>query len=72
MRNKAIDMNQPIFQPVKQAAKTTGLSEWFLRQALKNGTLPHIRTGTKVLVNVPRLLAELDEQSQPTHSLVNL
>ena len=72
MRNKAIDMNQPIFFFFKQAAKTTGLSEWFLRQALKNGTLPHIRTGTKVLVNVPRLLVELDEQSQPTHSLVDL
>lgn len=40
MRNKAIDMNQPIFQPVKQAAKTTGLSEWFLRQALKKWYAP--------------------------------
>ena len=63
MRTEVIDMNQPVFQPIKQAVKTTGLSEWYLRQALKNGTLPHIRTGSKVLVNVPRLLAELDEQS---------
>lgn len=51
MRKETIDMSQPIFQPIKQAVKTTGLSEWYLRQALKNGTLPHIRTGSKVLVN---------------------
>ena len=70
MRTEVVDMNQPIFQPIKQAVKTTGLSEWYLRQALKNGTLAHIRTGSKVLVNVPRLLAELDEQS--SHSQVSL
>ena len=70
MKNEAINNIQPIFQPIKQAVKTTGLSEWFLRQALKNGTLPHVRTGSKVLVNVPRLLAELDEQS--SHSPVKL
>ena len=66
-RNNAIE---PVFQPIKAAVKTTGLSEWYMRQALKNGTLPHIRTGNKVLVNVPKLLAELDAQS--THSLVTL
>ena len=70
MKDKAIDISQSIFQPIKQVVKTTGLSEWYLRQALKNGTLPHIRTGSKVLVNVPRLLAELDEQS--SHSPVSL
>ena len=70
MRKETIDISQPMFQPIKQAVKTTGLSEWFLRQALKNDTLPHIRTGSKVLVNVPRLLAELDEQS--SHSPIQL
>lgn len=70
MKNEAINMSKPIFQPIKEAVKTTGLSEWYLRQALKAGTLPHIRTGSKVLVNVPRLLAELDEQS--SHSSVKL
>ena len=70
MRNTENNVIQPVFQPIKEAVKTTGLSEWYMRQALKNGTLPHIRTGNKVLVNVPRLLAELDTQS--THSLVTL
>lgn len=70
MKNTENNAIQPVFQPIKEAVKTTGLSEWYMRQALKNGTLPHIRTGNKVLVNVPRLLAELDTQS--THSLVTL
>jgi len=70
MKNTAGKVIQPVFQPIKDAVKTTGLSEWYMRQALKNGTLPHIRTGNKVLVNVPRLLAELDEQS--SHNLVTL
>lgn len=70
MKNTAGKVIQPVFQPIKDAVKITGLSEWYMRQALKNGTLPHIRTGNKVLVNVPRLLAELDEQS--SHNLVTL
>lgn len=69
MKNEAIN-TQPIFQPIKEVVKTTGLSEWYLRQALKAGTLPHIRSGSKILVNVPLLLAELDKQS--SHSLVKL
>lgn len=70
MKNTASKVIQPVFQPIKDAVKITGLSEWYMRQALKNGTLPHIRTGNKVLVNVPRLLAELDAQS--SHNLVTL
>lgn len=70
MGNAKSDIIQPVFQPIKETVKTTGLSEWYLRQLLKSGTLPHIRTGNKVLVNVPRLLADLDKQSN--HSLVRL
>lgn len=69
MKNEVIN-TQPIFQPIKEVVKTIGLSEWYLRQALKAGTLPHIRSGSKIFVNVPLLLAELDKQS--SHSLVKL
>jgi hypothetical protein len=62
MRKETIDMSQPIFQPIKQAVKTTGLSEWFLRQALKNGTFPHNRT-VQVLVMFP--IARRVENNQP-------
>ncbi len=70
MSNKIIDTSCPIFQTVKQTAKITGKSEWSLRQGLKFGTVPHIRDGRKILINLPQLLAELDEQSK--NSLANL
>lgn len=49
----------PIYQSIKDTVKTTGLSEFFLRKLLKAGDLPHIRSGTKIFVNVPKLLEQL-------------
>lgn len=54
----------PPFQPIKQAVKTTGCSEHFLRAGVKSGSIPHVRNGIKYLINVPALLAQLDEQSK--------
>lgn len=70
MKNTENNFIQPVFQPINTTAEISGVSPWYLRQLLKNGKLPHIRAGNKVLVNVPRLLAELDAQS--TNSLVTL
>lgn len=50
--------DQP-FQRVPQASTTTGLSQHFLREGIKNGTVPHIRSGNVALVNVPLLLRQL-------------
>lgn len=47
------------FQKIPQASKTTGLSQYFLRNGCKDGTIPHIRSGTVYLVNVPALLKKL-------------
>lgn len=47
------------FQKIAEACKTTGLSMYFLRQGCKNGTIPHIKSGTVYLVNVPALLRQL-------------
>lgn len=38
MESTAVKVIQPVFQPIKDAVKTTELSEWYMRQALKNGT----------------------------------
>lgn len=63
MDNKIIEIEKPIFQSIKEAVKTTGLSEYFFKQNIKAGTIPHIRSGRKIYINVSRLLAELDEQT---------
>lgn len=55
-------MGQP-FQTLKEAAGTTGLSQRFLRDGCKSGTVPHVKSGTKYYVNVPLLIEQLNENS---------
>lgn len=49
----------PPFQKIAQASRTTGLSQYYLRSGCKDGTIPHIKSGTNYLVNVPALLEQL-------------
>lgn len=58
MKDRANNQMVP-FQKFKDASKTTGLSQYFLRQGCKNGTVPHVMSGTTYLVNVPALLRQL-------------
>ncbi len=51
----------PVYQSIKDTVKTVGVSEFFLRKQLKAEMLPHIRSGNKVFVNVPALIAQLEE-----------
>lgn len=44
------------FQKIPEAAKTTGLSEHFLRKGCKDGTVPCIKSGRTYYVNIPELL----------------
>mgnify|MGYP000769047458 FL=1 len=70
MDRKIIDMNHPMFLPIKEAVKVTGLSEYYFRQNLKAGKIPHIRCGSKILINMPLLEAELERLT--TSTLVKL
>ena len=49
----------PPFQGIAQACKTTGLSMYFLRKGCKDGTVPHIKSGSTYMINVPALLRKL-------------
>lgn len=51
----------PVYQSIKDTVKTVGVSEFFLRKQLKAEMLPHIKSGNKVFVNVPALIAQLEE-----------
>lgn len=51
------------FLKIRDAATVTGLSCYYLRRGLRDGSIPHIRSGTTYLVNVAALLRQLDEQS---------
>lgn len=68
--NKTIDMTCPMFLSIKEVVKTTGLSEYYLRQNIKAGKIPYIKSGNKILINMPRLSATLDDMTDK--SLVQL
>lgn len=48
---------------INEAAKVIGLSSFFIRKGCKDGTIPHIKSGTVYLVNVPALLRQLGAES---------
>lgn len=50
------------FQKINDAVKTTGLSAYYLRNGCKDGTVPHIKSGKKYLINVPALLKMLNSE----------
>lgn len=55
---------QTDFQKIPEAAKSTGLSPYYIRQGCKAGEIPHIRSGLTYYVNVPALLQKLDAESR--------
>ena len=46
-------------QKIKDACKTTGLSQYYLRKGCKDGTVPCVKSGNTYYVNVPALLNQL-------------
>jgi hypothetical protein len=55
------------FLKIKDACAVTGLSQYYLRQGCKDGTIPHIVSGGKgggtYYIDVPRLLEMLRGES---------
>lgn len=52
------------FQKIQDAARTTGLSQYFIRNGCKAGTIPCIRSGTAYLVDVEGLVLQLQQQAR--------
>lgn len=56
MRIDKVDTTVAVYHSIRETAKLTGLSEYFIRQQQKAGAVPGIYSGKKFLVNVPSLL----------------
>ena len=52
------------FQKITEACKTMGLSQYFLRQGCKDGTIPHIISGCVYYINVQALVEQLGKKEQ--------
>lgn len=50
------------FQRVPAACRITGLSQTYLRAGCKDGTIPHIKSGSIYYINVPALLKKLNDE----------
>ena len=59
MQTKIINQQTP-FMKINAAAKVTGLSQYYLRKGCKDGSVPHVMSGTVYNVNVPALLRKLN------------
>ncbi len=45
---------------VAQTAELLGVSRWLVQQAVRDGSLPHVRLGRRILIPRARVLAWLD------------
>ena len=56
--------NDQPYQTIPAASKITGFSQYFLRNGIKDGSIPHVKCGVKFLVNVPLLMEQMNRQSE--------
>lgn len=54
----------PEFKTIREVARTGLISEYYLRMMVKRGECPCIKSGNRVLVNVPALREKLDAMSK--------
>lgn len=54
----------PEFKTIREVARTGLISEHYLRMMVKRGECPCIKSGNRVLVNVPALREKLDAMSK--------
>ena len=55
-----------LFATIEQASKYTGLAQSYIRAGVKNGTIPHIKSGRKYLVNMLRFLEMIEATENTT------
>lgn len=51
------------FMKIRDAATVTGLSQFFLRNGCKDGSVPHVKSGNSYYINVPALLDKLNREA---------
>ena len=62
-RRKEIDRSA-VLQRYRGAAEILGVSEKFLREGVKAGSIPYIKVGKDTLINMPVYLEQLNAQSR--------
>lgn len=63
-RDKAQNIGTP-YKTILEASAASGLSQSYLRKGCRDGTIPHIRIGTKFMINLPALYDQLNIPYEP-------
>ena len=50
------------FTSIKEAATITGLTDYYIRNGCKNGTIPHIKSGRKTCIDMDAFLQQLNNE----------
>lgn len=59
---KSIATSTQRYQTIQNACKTTGLSQYYLRNGCKAGTVPHVKSGRVYMIDVPALYEKLEAE----------
>lgn len=51
------------YAKIREAARITGLSQHYLRKGVKDGSVPHVKSGTVYYVNIVALQRRLEAES---------
>ena len=62
MSKRAFEATAP-FQSIRNTARITGLSAFYLRERCKAQTIPVIKVGSEYRINVPLLLEQLAHEA---------
>lgn len=52
------------FVKIAEASKITGCSQYYLRNRVREGSLPALKSGTTYLINLSAMLQILDRESR--------
>ena len=63
-----VQPTNPPFQKIEDAVRSTGLSAYFLRRGCRDGSIPCVRSGCTIYINVPALLQQYDEVNHARNS----
>ena len=63
-RDKPQSIGTP-YKNIRDTSVASGLSQSYLRKGCKDGTIPHILTGSKYMINIPALYDQLGIPYEP-------
>ena len=63
-KNQSATIGTP-YKNILDASAASGLSQSYLRKGCKDGSIPHIRIGSKYMINIPALYDQLGIPYEP-------